>query len=125
MLKDYSHPNMHRKRLLQQDGAPSHSSKEVRAWSNENFNGRWIRRDNPISRTRHSPVLTPFDFVLWGYIKTKIYETKVNDIVESKERTEQEIKTIKKETMENVFDGLVKRLNCCIDVNDGTFEQHM
>ena len=28
-----------------------------------------------------------------------------------------------KETLENVFDGLVKRLNCCIDVNGNTFEQ--
>ena len=40
-----------------------------------------------------------------------------------KERIKQEIKALKKEALENVFDSLVKRLNCCIDVNGDIFEQ--
>ncbi|CAF1240464.1 unnamed protein product [Didymodactylos carnosus] len=115
MLKNYFFPIMQRKRLhnkmiFQQDGAPPHFSKEVRAWLNDKFNGRWIGRDDPISWAPRSPDLTPLDFFLWGYIKPKVYKTKVNDIAELKERIEQEIKGIKKETLENVFDGVVKRL---------------
>ena len=60
---------------------------------------------------------------LWGYIKTKIYKTEANDIVDLKERIKQEIKPIQKQTLENVFDGLVKRHNYCIDVHGDTFEQ--
>ena len=60
----------------------------------------------------------PLDFFLWRYIKTK-----VNDTVDLKERIEQGIKAIKNETLENVFDGIVKRLKCCFDVNGDTFEQ--
>ena len=47
----------------------------------------------------------------------------VNDTADLKERIEQGIKTIKNETLENVFDGIVKRLKFCIDVNGDTFEQ--
>ena len=66
--------------------------------------------------------LTPLDFFLCGYIKTKVYQAKVNDIDYLKEKIEQDMKAFKKETLENVFDGLVKRFKFCIDVNGDTFE---
>ena len=46
----------------------------------------------------------------------------VNDTADLKERIEQGIKAIKNETLENVFDSIV-RLKFCIDVNGDTFEQ--
>ena len=46
-----------------------------------------------------------------------------NDTADLKETIEQGIKAIKNETLENVFDGIVKRLKFCIDVNGDTFEQ--
>ena len=58
-------------------------------------------------------------------MKTKVYKTKVNDIADLKERIEQEINAIKKETLENGFDDIVKRFKVCIDVNGDTFEQYM
>lgn len=130
MLKNYFYPIMKRKRLhkkmiFQQDGAPPHFSKAVREWLNENFDTRWIGRGGPISWAPRSPDLTPLDFFLWGYLKTKVYKTRVDDIDDLKDRIEQEIKAITKETLENVFDGIVKRLNFCIDVNGNTFEQYM
>jgi hypothetical protein len=130
MLKNYFYPIIQRKRLnsqiiFQQDGAPPHFSKEVRAWLDEKFGGRWIGRGGPISWAPRSPDLTPLDFFLWGYVKTNVYKTKVNNITDLKDRIEQEIKAIKKETLENVFDGIVKRLKVCIDVNGDTFEQYM
>ena len=42
------------------------------------------------------------------------------------ERIKQEIKAIKlKERLKNVFDGIVRRLKFCINVNDDTFEQRI
>jgi len=35
-----------------------------------------------------------------------------------------DIKVIKKDTLNNVFNGIVKRLEFCIDVNGNTFEQY-
>ena len=47
----------------------------------------------------------------------------VNDTADLKRRIEQGIKATKNETLENIFDGIVKRLKFCIDVNGDTFEQ--
>ncbi len=82
-------------------------------------------RGGPISWAPRSPDLMPLDFFLWGYIKTKVYKTKVNDIADLKERIEQEIKARKKETLENVFHGIVKILKFYVDVNGDSFEQYM
>ena len=53
----------------------------------------------------------PLDFFLWKYIKTKVYKAKVNDIADLKERIEQEMKALQKETLENVVDSLLERSN--------------
>ena len=71
ILKNYFYPIMQRQRLnnkmiFQQDGAPSHFSKEIRAWLNEEFNGRWIGRGGPISWAPRSLDLTPLDFFFYG-----------------------------------------------------------
>ena len=83
----------------------------------------WIGRGDSISWAPRSPDLTSLDFFLSSYIKTKVYKTKVNDISDLKEMIEQEMKVMKKETLENVFDSHVKRLEFCIDTNGDTFEQ--
>ena len=71
-----------------------------------------------------SPDLTPLVVFLWEYMKIEVDKTNVNDIGEFKERIKQEMKTTKKkETLENVFGGLVKSLKFCIDVNGAAFEQ--
>ena len=67
ILKNYFYPIMQRQRLnnkmiFQQDDTPPHFSKEVRAWLNEKFNGRWIGRSGPISWAPRSPDLTSLDF---------------------------------------------------------------
>ena len=108
MLKDYFYPPIQRNRLnnkmiLQQDGTSPRFSKEVRIWLNKKFNGRWIGRGHPLSWALCSPDLTPLGFFLWGYMQTKVYKTKMNDIVDLKERIEQKIKTIKKKRHWKMF----------------------
>ncbi len=129
MLENYFQPILQRKRLMkkilfQQDGAPAHFSKTVRAWLNKKFDDRWIGRGGPISWAPRSPDLTPLDFFLWGHIKTNIYKTKVDDIDDLKSRITDEIEAIKRDTLSNVFLEIKKRLTFCIDVHGGSFEQY-
>ena len=60
ILKNYFYPiiqrqRLHNKMIFQQDGASPHFSKEVCAWLNEKFNGKWIGRDGLISWAPRSP----------------------------------------------------------------------
>jgi hypothetical protein len=54
-----------------------------------------------------------------------VYKTTINDTDDLKNRIEREIKGIKKDTLNNVLNGIVKRLNFCIDVNGDTFELYI
>ena len=81
--------------IFQQDNAPPHFSK-VHTWLNKKLNGRWIGRSGLVSWASRSPDLIPLDFFLWGYLNTKVYKTRVDDIADLKERGEQEIKAQKK-----------------------------
>jgi hypothetical protein len=57
----------------QLDGAPAHSTGEVENVLAEIFEDRWIGRHGPWRWPARSPDLTPCDFYLWGYIKSKVY----------------------------------------------------
>jgi hypothetical protein len=59
--------------LFQQDGAPGHWALTLRGWLNTHFPNKWIVRDGPIAWPPRSPDLTPLDFFLWGYLKSKVY----------------------------------------------------
>ena len=67
------------------------------------------------------PDLTSLDFYPWGYIKSNVYKTKVEDIRELKKKIEKEIKAIKmKQPLQN---DILKLLKFFIDVNGNTFQQ--
>ena len=99
--------------------------KPVRAWLNQKFDDRWIGRGGPISWAPRSPDLTPLDFFLWGHVKSNVYKTTVEDINDLKTRIIEEIQAINKKTLHNVFLEVEKRLNFCIKVHGGTFEQYL
>ena len=60
----------------------------------KHFSDRWIGRDGPISWPPCSPDITPLDFFLWGYVKDIVYQTKVRDITDLKQRIFNAIATI-------------------------------
>jgi hypothetical protein len=47
---------------------------------NRHFPGRWIGRGGPITWPPRSPDITPLDFLLWGFVKDRVYATPVPDI---------------------------------------------
>jgi hypothetical protein len=57
----------------QQDGAPPHYAVIVRRYLDEVFPNRWVGRRGQTEWPTRSPDLTPLDFYLWGYLKSKVY----------------------------------------------------
>jgi len=68
--------------------------------------------------------MTPLDFFLWGYIKNNVYKNNIKDLDDLKIKITQEVRSIKKETLKNVFSEIEKRLSFCISVKGDTFEQY-
>ncbi|XP_011860094.1 PREDICTED: uncharacterized protein LOC105557457 [Vollenhovia emeryi] len=61
---------------FQQDGAQVHFTLIVRNVLNNVFPDRWIGRRGTIEWPPRSPDLSPLDFFYWGYLKSKVFETK-------------------------------------------------
>jgi len=68
--------------------------------------------------------MAPLDFFLWGYIKNNVYKNSIKDLDDLKIKITQEIRSIKKKTLKNVFSEIEKRLSFCISVESDTFEQY-
>ena len=62
---------------FQHDGAPPHSSREVRNFLNYRFPGRWIRRGGVHNWPARSPDLSPLDYCVGGWMKELVYSVKV------------------------------------------------
>lgn len=108
--------------FYQQDGAPAHYRVTVRDYLNDIFPGRWIGRRGPIEWPARSPDLTPLDYFLWGYLKSKVYFNRPNSIEVLKERIRNEIRAITPEMLQNVRQEFMHRLAFCQEVNGTQFE---
>ena len=56
---------------FQQDGAPPHYHRDVRAYLDENLPNRWIGRRSSIEFPQSSPDLTPLDFFIFMGIRQR------------------------------------------------------
>lgn len=110
--------------IFQQDGAPSHYAATVRTFLDETFPNRWIGRRGPIEWPARSPDLTPLDFFLWGYLKSKVFVNRPNNMQELKERIRREVRVITPEMVGNVQREFIDRLGYCQAVNGAHF-QHL
>lgn len=107
---------------FQQDGAPPHYSRIVRDYLNNIFPNRWIGRRGVIEWPARSPDLTPLDFYLWGYLKSKVYFNKPENIEQLKNRIRAEIQQIQPQTLNEVLREFQDRLAYCQEVNGQQFE---
>ena len=97
--------------IFQQDGAPPHWGLRVCRFLNETFSDLWIERDGPISWPPRSSNITPLDFFLWGYVKDIVYQTKVQDITNLKQRISNAIATIDKAMLQQTWQEIKYRLD--------------
>jgi hypothetical protein len=51
----------------------NHFGRAVTEVLNEDYEGRWIGRCGPEAWRARSPYLTPLDFFLWGWLKSRVY----------------------------------------------------
>jgi len=98
---------------FQQDGAPPHFTRNVRDYLHDLLPERWIGRRGPVEWPARSPDLTPLDFFLWGFLKTKVYVTAPNSVDELKQSIRREINNITPNMLENVSNNIVKRIHYC------------
>lgn len=113
----------HRRIWYQQDGAPPHFGLEVRQYLDEVFPERWIGRRGSLEWPPRSPDLTPLDFFLWGYLKTKVYFNRPDNLEDLRQRIRAEMERIHPDIIEHSVQAVYTRLGQCQMVNGGHFEK--
>lgn len=80
MITDYLLPEIEARDLhdiwFQQDGATCHVARETMALLRGRFGEQFISRLGPVNWPPRSCDITPLDFFLWGYVKSKVYVDK-------------------------------------------------
>jgi hypothetical protein len=91
---------------FQQDGAPPHFSIVAHKWLNQWSTGRWISRRVPVEWPPSSPDLTPFDFFLWGHLKSVVDSNRPRSIAELQDNIRAECAAITPGTLRRVCSSL-------------------
>lgn len=107
---------------FQLDGAPAHYDLRVRNFLNIRFGERWIGRGGPINWPARSPDITPLDFFLWGFIKSKVYKDPPTTVENMKERITASFRTVTPQMLYNVRQSILRRARKCIEENGRHFE---
>ena len=71
-----------------------------------------------------SPDLTTPDYLLWGYLKGRIYQNKPRTIDALKANITEEIQAVTADVQARTFQNMARRVQSCLDANGGHF-QHM
>jgi hypothetical protein len=78
-----------------------------------------ILRFGDIEWPPRSPDLTAPDFFLWGYLKSKVYANKPNNLEDLKAPIRNDIQLISNETLAKVMDEVSVRSQECKRFNGG------
>jgi hypothetical protein len=97
--------------ILQQDSAPPQWGRIVRDYLDATFLNRWLGRDGPLARPPQSPDIIPLDFFLWGYVKDKVYATKVTGVEDLKTRIRDAITPINRGMLARTWEESEFRLD--------------
>ena len=127
MLQQFLEPQLVANGILdtdvhQQDGAPAHFALIVRNYLNGTFPELWIGRGSQRLWAARSPHLTPLDFLVWGFVKSKVYRVKVRDVDHLKRRIRDTVGLITPDMPERVFRNSVDRWEMCRDMRGGHVE---
>ena len=127
MLRDYVIPALADRGVLssvifQQDGAPPHISIQVKRLLKDTFINRVISRDFDFPWPPRSPDLTPCDYWLWGYLKSRVYLRNPANIAELKESIITEVSDIKPDQLCSAVSAFGTRIEAVLGANGGHFE---
>ena len=112
---------------FQHDGALPYFSREVRALLDTMYRGKWIGRGGPVDGPPRSPDLTSLDFIVWGHLKSLVYETPVNSCEDLIARIVAAAGKIREtpDVFANVRRSMIRRCETCIQVGGRSFEQFL
>jgi len=107
---------------LQQDGAPAHFSRQVRAFLNNTYENLWIGRGGPVGWPARSPDLTKLDFFLWGYVKDLVYKERPTTEENMRQRIIDAFAKITPAMLRDVERSFQTRIDRCLEKNGRHFE---
>lgn len=109
--------------IFMQDGAPPHWGLPVREWLNKKMPNRWMGRGSPnMPWPPRSPDLTPCDFFLWGFVKSKVYHTRPTSMQDLKDRIIQAFQEVTTEMCRETALAYQKRLESVLENGGGHVE---
>lgn len=125
MITDYLLPEIEARNLrdtwYQQDGATCHTARETMALLREHFGDQLISRFGPVNWPPRSCDITPLDFFLWGYVKSKVYVDKPSTIADLESNITRVIRQIPCEMLGRV----IQNWNLRMDHVNRSIGQHL
>ena len=118
MIRDFVMPIIEENDMegywFQQDGATCHTSRATIDFLKPLFPGRLISKNGDFPWPPRSPDLTPPDFYLWGYLKSKVYINKPRTLTQLKNNIRREIAAIPAEILAKTMENAEKRTHLAI-----------
>lgn len=128
MLTSFVIPQLQQRQCLDetifmQDGAPPHIGLAVRNVLRQNFTEeRVISRFFPVAWPARSPDLTPCDFFLWGYLKSKVYLGGVPNLRTLKDNISRTVMNIPSDMLRSAVENTVFRMQWVVQQDGGHIE---
>lgn len=105
--------------VFQQDSAPAHRAREtVQLLKNETPD--FI---SPDLWPSNSPDLNPVDYKIWATMQQRVYQTKIRDVSELKQRLITVWHSMEQHVIDTAIDQWRSRLRACVRAKGGHFEQ--
>ncbi|GFV80905.1 DUF4817 domain-containing protein [Trichonephila clavipes] len=106
-----------------QDGATSHTANPVKTFLIQTFGeDRIVSKRCRYPWPPRSPDLTPADFWLWGYLKSRVYLSGPSRLPELKDAIRREVSSIHPDMLHSAVAGFVTRLDCLLPCGGGHVE---
>lgn len=107
-----------------QDGAPAHRTRIVTQRLRDFFGARVVALSHAVEWPPRSPDLTPCDFFLWGYLKSRVYITPPRNLDDLRQRIINEINLLKEnpDLIKKVMLQMRARAQQCLERNGGHVE---
>ena len=99
--------------IFQQDGAPAHTARSIKAWFDEND-------INVLPWCARSPDLNPIEN-LWAWMDRKLIKSQLTSIEELKIEIERLWQEVPREFCMNLIESMPKRVRACFKAKGGHF----
>jgi len=119
MLQEFFFPRLDELDLVdiwfQQDGATAHTSRASMAVLREHFPERLISIRGNLEWPARSPDLTPCDFFLWSFLKSRVYVNRPRTLQDLKTNIQEEIANITPAMLARVMTNARNRFTQCME----------